>query len=289
MTVPASTSPYVAPETTRSPWLFFLVVVALAAPLWVIGAISERGLLSGRGVDLPFSALTFVCPILAALILVYRQEGSAGLRRFTKRVFDAKGIRPRLWYAPIVLLLPLIYSMSYGIMRVQGRELPSPQTSVLAILVLSGIFLVSATCEEAGWTGYAIDPLQARWGALGASIIVGVVWAVIHVVPDAQADKTGAWIAGQRCFSIALRILIVWLYNNTGRSVPAAILFHTMDNVSVYTLFPDNGGGNYEPAITAALTAVAAVIVLFLWGPRTLRRFRFAGSAADNRGPTSTA
>lgn len=123
--------------------------------------------------------------------------------------------------------------------------------------------------------GYAADPMQARWSALTTSILLGAVWAIWHVVPDIQAHQTWAWIAGQRFYSVALRILIVWLYNNTGKSVFAAIVFHDMDNVSVYSLFPDPGS-HYDPAITGALTAIAAVIVTFLWGPKTLARFRYA-------------
>jgi hypothetical protein len=73
-----------------------------------------------------------------------------------------------------------------------------------------------------------------------------------------------------------LRVLIVWLYNNAAKGVIAAIVAHAMDNVSVFALFPNNGDGHYIPAITAAITAIAAIIVTFLWRPRTLARFRFA-------------
>lgn len=260
----------------RSPWLFFLLVFVLAAPIWGISALTEQGLLRSLGTNLPFSALTFVCPIIAALILIYHEEKLAGIQKLLKRIFDLKSIRNKIWYIPILFLLPLLYSLSYGIMRLMGVPLPVPQTSLLTIVILFGVFLIAAACEEAGWTGYAIDPLQARRSALTAAMIVGVVWAAVHIVPDIQAHQTWAWIAGQRCFSVALRVLIVWLYNNTGKSLFAAILVHAMDNVSVYSLFPNNGGSYYNPAITAALTAMAAVIVTFLWGPKTLARFRFA-------------
>jgi hypothetical protein len=136
-----------------------------------------------------------------------------------------------------------------------------------------------------GWTGYAADPLQARWGALGASLIVGVIWATFHIVPDLQGSHTWLWIAGQRGFSVALRVLIVWLYNNAGKSLLAAILVHDMDNVSVFTVFPNDGGSYYIPAITATLTAVVAVLVTFLWGPKTLARFRYAKPATPTAMP----
>lgn len=124
--------------------------------------------------------------------------------------------------------------------------------------------------------GYAIDPLQARRSALTAALLLGGVWAAIHIVPDLQAGHTWRWIAGQRSFSVALRVLVVWLYNNTGKSVHVPILFHALDNVSVYSLFPHDGGGHYAPAVTAVLTTITAAFVTFLWGRRTLSRFRFA-------------
>ena len=263
----------------RSPWLFFALVFVLAAPLWLLGTITDRGLLKDLGINLPFSALIFVCPLLAAAILVYREEKLAGVMRLLQRIFDYRRIKPALWYAPILLLMPALYAMSYGIMRLLGTPLPAPQISLLTLLLLFALFFITAACEEVGWTGYATDPLQARWGALGASLIVGVVWASFHLVPDLQGGHTWIWIAGQRGFSVALRVLIVWLYSNAGKSVLAAILVHDMDNVSVFTFFPNDGGSHYIPAITAALTAIAAALVTFLWGPKTLARFRYAKKA----------
>ena len=129
--------------------------------------------------------------------------------------------------------------------------------------------------------GYAVDPMQDRWSALKTSIILGSVWAIWHVVPLIQANHTPTWIAWQ-CFStLVTRVLIVWLYNNTGKSIFAAILFHAMDNVSVF-LFP-NYGSYYDPAITGVIIAIIAVIVTFLWGPKTLARYRCTyPSSMDN-------
>ena len=35
-------------------------------------------------------------------------------------------------------------------------------------LALFGALFIAALGEELGWVGYAIDPLQQRWGALGS-------------------------------------------------------------------------------------------------------------------------
>jgi hypothetical protein len=56
-------------------------------------------------------------------------------------------------------------------------------------------------------------------------------------------------------YAVALRILIVWLYNNTGKSVY---------------------GSYYDPAVTGAIAVIAAAIVTYLWGSRTLARYRYA-------------
>ncbi len=266
-------------STQRSPWLFFALVFVLAAPLWLVGGLTDQGLLTDLGINLPLSALIFVCPLLAALILAYRDEELTGVIRLLQRIFDAQRIKPALWYAPIMLLLPTLYALSYAIQRLLGVPLPAPQISLVILPVLFGLFFITAMCEEVGWTGYATDPLQARWGAFGASLIVGVVWVTFHIVPDLQGGHTWAWIAGQRGFSVALRVLIIWLYNNAGKSLFAAILVHDMDNVSVFSLFPNDGGSHYVPAITAALTAIAAALVTILWGPKALARFRCADPA----------
>jgi uncharacterized protein len=49
--------------------------------------------------------MTF-CPLLAALILVYRENKAAGVTELLMRSVDYKRIRAKIWYAPIALLMP---------------------------------------------------------------------------------------------------------------------------------------------------------------------------------------
>jgi len=253
-----------------SPLTFFVLVFALALPFWLLGALVKHVPLP---INLPVSALQFVCPLIAAFILVYREEKLSGVKRLLKSVFDLKRIKHKIWYVPIIFLMPLIMVLSYGVMLLLGRPLPAPYIPFLLIPIFFVVFFLPAACEEVGWTGYITDPMQERWSAFTTSLILGSVWAIWHVIPELQAN-TPAWVAGQLFSTIGWRILIVWLYNNTGKSVLAAILFHDMVNVSEFS-FP-NYGSHYDPVITGAITAITVVIVTFLWGSKTLARYRYA-------------
>src|SRR5580658_6788795 len=107
----------------RSPLNFFLLVFALSIPFWLAGAATGRQLLPG----LPVAALMFVCPVTAALILVYGENKTAGMVALLKRSFDYKRIRSKVWYAPILLLMPGVTVLSYGLMRLIGAPVPTPQ------------------------------------------------------------------------------------------------------------------------------------------------------------------
>ena len=257
----------------KSSLSFFILVFALSIPFWLLGVIFNQGL--PLPINLPVSALMVFCPLIAALILVYKEEKLDGIRRLLRRIFDYRRIKKKIWLVPAVFLMPAIYLLSYAIMRLIGRPLPEPYISFLTIPILFVGFFVLALGEEVGWMGYAVDPMQNRWNALVASIILGAVWGLWHIIPDIQTHHSLTWIVWQRgIYSTALRILIIWLYNNTGKSVFAAILFHDMDNVS-WALFPNNGS-HYDPAITGAITFIIAAIVTFLWGSKTLSQYRYA-------------
>jgi uncharacterized protein len=184
--------------------------------------------------------------LVAAVILIHRTEGTAGVKRLLRRVLDHRRIRPRRWYVPIVLLSPALLLASYGVMRLLGRPLPDPRVPLATAPILLLVFFLPAAGEEAGWIGYAIDPLQDRWGALKASLLLGSVGALWHVVPLVQAHRGSGWIAWKCLETLAAGVLIVWLYNNTGRSVFAAVLVHVLSNLSA-SLFP-NAGSHYNPA-----------------------------------------
>jgi uncharacterized protein len=252
---------------SRSPLRFFLLVFALSLPFWVAGALTSFQLLPA----LPLSALSFLCPVTAAAICVYRENRFAGVKELLERAFDFKRVKAQIWYVPTILLMPCIMALSYVALRLMGVPLPAPQFSLGKVLALFVAFFIGALGEELGWAGYAIDPLQERIGALQGAFLLGAVWAVWHYIPLLQAHRSLEFIAWWSLGTVASRVIIVWLYNNTGRSVFVAALFHTMMNLT-WQLFPINGS-YFDPRVTGLISAIVAVVVIIVWGPRSLARY----------------
>ena len=251
------------------PLAYFVLVFILSIPFWLVSSMLGNRL--PIPINLPISALAFLNPLIAAIILSYHHDGFGGVKRLLNKAFDRKKIENKIWYLPALLMLPLIYLLSYAIMRWTSLPLPNPiQFPVVLVPVFFGVFFIGAACEELGWSGYAIDPLQDRWGALKAAMLLGVIWGLLHLIGDLQAGHTASWILWQRLYSIALRILIVWIYNNTGKSVFAAILVHTMDNVSAF-LFP-NYGSHYNPLLNSIITWILAANIIIGWRAKMLTR-----------------
>jgi uncharacterized protein len=267
---PAQTPPPPSPATQRSPWLFFALVFLLSIPFALLGSVTKRQLIPG----IPISALGFVCPATAAIILSYREHGRAGVSALLRRSLEFKRKFPRAWLVPIVLLMPCVALLTYALMRATHIRHPTPHFPLPASLFLFVAFLVAALGEEIGWSGYAIDPLQHRWTALAAAVLLGAIWAAWHIIAMIQAGQSAPWIAWGCLDMVATRVIMVWLYNNTARAVIAVVLLHAIANLTFKSVFP---GGSYESErIISVILSIIALIVALAWGPRTLIRTRAA-------------
>lgn len=243
---------------------FFLLVFALSIPFWFIGGMTDLQLMPGLSV----SALMGFCPMVAALILTYWGKGVAGARALLRRSFDFKRIKSKRWLMPTLLLMPTFSLIVYGVMRWTSMPMPPAQFHLFPTLLMFAAFFIEGFGEELGWSGYATEPMQERWGALGAGLLLGLVGIAWHLIPLLSIGRSPSWIAWWCLYALTFRIFTVWIYNNTGKSVFAAALFHATLNLA-YVLFPVDGS-HYDMRLGGLVMAGAALAVIAVWGPKTL-------------------
>ena len=264
-------------KINKSPLKFFLIVYGLSIPLWIIERFID---VKGLPLNIPITdILAAFTPLIAATILVYKEEGRTGIGKLFKRIFDFNKIEKKVWYVPIIFLPFVIYLLIFIIIYLTKLPLPSTfDSSFKSIPFLFMLFFIGAMCEEIGYMGYAIDPMQERFGALKARILMGILWAIWHYPSIIQQGHGFIWLLWGTLGTVAVRVLIVWIYNNTQKSVFACILFHTLLNLG-RPLFPKDETHNPlvdYPNIHYGTMAITAVIVVFLWGSKTLARYKHA-------------
>lgn len=253
------------------PVIFFLLVIALSVPFYLLGALGGR--LPGLTAQ-PASALMAFMPMIAALILVTRIRGGDGAATLLKRAFDFDRVSSVGWVLVAACLLPIVAVLQYAVLRLTGTALPTPQFALAATPLFLIVYFVGAIGEEIGWQGYAYPALRTRYSALMAAVFLGTFWALWHIIPFIQIGRTADWIFWHCLCIVVFRVIIVWLFVNTSESVFIAVLFHTMINLPWSVI--ENYGSFYDPFITFVLLMLTAAAIVALWGPTTLARFRYS-------------
>lgn len=180
-------------------------------------------------------------PAIAGVWTVYRMGNANALRDYWRRITQLRLIQ-LAWFIPILFLYPGAVMLAFVI---QGTPVnTAPLTALLAqpgtlITTLIFVFLFGPFSEELGWRGVALDQLQARFNALTASVILGVIWWAWHLpllwVPGSFLSTTGndpVFLMGYLGTVLLYTILFTWVYNHNQRSILAAVLFHFVINLT---------------------------------------------------------
>jgi membrane protease YdiL (CAAX protease family) len=167
------------------------------------------------------------------------------------------------WYV-VAIGLPIALGLAViGLHRLIGGETNAEPGDPL---VLIGILALLVVGEEIGWRGFALPRLQARFGGLGASLIMGVLWAAWHLANTAIPGLERYWYAfpAFALFVVAQTVLFTWLANHTRGSVLLAWLFHAAINVagSQFAI----GDPVRQWWLSGAVFGVAALVVLAFQG-----------------------
>lgn len=210
--------------------------------------------------------------------MAWLTRGWDGLSDLGTRLIEIGRIDPR-WALVIVLYWPLFNlvlaggALLFGV-TAEPLELISMDRlfDPAALFSLVAFAFVFPLVEEIGLRGYWLDRLQERRCALVAGIINGTAWAVWHapfvLFTGYYANTTFEpelwWWMPMLVFNT---IILVWVYNNTRRSILAVLLFHALGNVTGELM---GFAPEMYPFILTGYALVVAGLVAY-WSPGSLR------------------
>jgi len=262
----------------RHPLLSFFVLASVMSWLaWVPYILSRNGLgiwdhqfpdALGTSQILGVLPGAYLGPIASALFVTAVADGRAGLRHWLGRMWRWR-VRWH-WYAITLLGVPAAM-LATGYVY-SGGQISTPSTMALAAYV-PGLLIQMVTtglAEEPGWRDFALPRLQRRFGPLAGSMVLGPLWAVWHLPlfltewggwPDADWTHPVAFAV----FCIAFNVVMTWVFNRTGESLPLAMLLHVSVNNFASILwsevFPTIDAYQASHALAAG-AVVAAILVL---------------------------
>mgnify|MGYP007097596896 CR=1 FL=1 len=238
-------------------YLFLLLTLLLSVPFYIWGAVSP---VAGLPFGLPISFLMIFVPCVLSIAYAWAEKRSPGVDHLFKSILDLT--KAKAWAAVFCLLcMPAALALSYFTMLLISAPLPPdiviPLRDVPAMVLL---YFLGAIPEEFGWTMTLTEPLAVRHGPVRAGALIGLVWALWHVIPWSWTHDFG-WISGMILLNVLMRIGMVIAFTQGGASLFYALVFHAMINVSM-GVFP-NYGSHTNPWIISLWVFVVLVITLY--------------------------
>lgn len=209
--------------------------------------------------------LMLLGPSASGLTMTGRLEGYAGLRRLWSSL--ARWQVGTRWYALALLTMPAVLLTVLWPLGV----LLDPAFAPRFQWPLFAIGLVAGSLEEVGWTGFATPRLLARQRRFAAGALLGMAWALWHLLVDFRQNFDTMGIAWLLEFALlylaaltAYRLLMTWVYANT-RSLFLAVLMHASYTGWLLVLYPATSfeqGLVWQAVFAVALWLVVAMVTL---------------------------
>jgi len=277
---------------TRHPVMAYLVLAyAVSWSIFLIPLLSKEGI----------GLFAFDAPPVEIFILLVSVVGLAGSAfgvtamvdgRSGVRTLAGRYLRWRVglqWYPMAVFgLLGVALvgtSVVYGFSTL-GALVRQPGLVVSYLLQVVLIAALVNLWEETGWTGFMFTRLQPRVGALWAALLVAPCFGGIHLPLLFVADGlTNGRVPHQEIslfivyllvlFSVPVRIVAAWLYNNAKGSLLLVGLFHaslgaTAGAVVLPLLVPKGADLTFE--VYGSIAALALLLIIVTGGKLSYKR-----------------
>jgi uncharacterized protein len=301
---PAPRSPLVRLAARHPVASFLAMLYAIAWTVFLPVVLQARGLLTlpiDLSEGLAFNAVLAIASILGialpALLVTAATSGKAGVRDLLSRCLRWRvGVR---WYLIALLgflaAMLLVASVFQGLAPLGSLVEKWPHLFTLFLPEVLLPFLFIQVFEEAGWTGFMQHTLQERRGPLLASILVAPAFVLQHlpiILMDASVGLGSVIVVGALVVvAVFFRVVIMWLYNGSGRSVLVVALFHSAYNSAWGTgdkkFANELLSGSALPYAVVAVAVVAVVLAVMTRGRLAYEPERAGSRPAEAAGLAS--
>lgn len=235
---------------------FFLLALGLTWGLQLPGVLVKLGLLAGPlSRVMPLLGLGAFGPLAAAVVMASVEGGGVARGALFRRF--ARGPVALGWWLLAPSLSGGLFLAARAVAGLAGYAGPWWYVPHTAETVTAAV--VFSFGEEVGWRGYALPRLLPRFGAFGASALLGLVWCLWHAMMLA-VEGLPLWlllafapyfVAGSLCFT--------WAHLRTRGNLLVAVLLHLGSHLNnSHKALP----GSLTPMLlhTAAFVLFAAVV-----------------------------
>jgi len=169
-------------------------------------------------------------PAAAAVIVLALTAGRSALRSLWQRITHWRVAW--YWYVIGPGIIASYHAGAYVFNLLAGACVARPPHLPTLGIILE-LLLLGGWLEEPGWSGYVLPKLQERFanrsnGALLAALGVGVMRAGWHLPLFIYGHIPWFDVVVS---SIAIQLVIAWLFNRSGGSVLVVMWFHLASNI----------------------------------------------------------
>ncbi|WP_236051611.1 CPBP family intramembrane glutamic endopeptidase [Nonomuraea cypriaca] len=213
----------------------------------------------------------YLGPIFAAYIVTRVADGKEGVRRWIVRM--TKWRVSWVWYVGAALGVPA--AIILAALALSNGDIHMPPV-LLLVSYLPGLLLQMITtglAEEPGWRDFALPRMQRKFGPLGGTLILGPLWALWHMPlylsewggwPDVTWTRIGEFVA----FCCVFSVVVTWVFNRTGQSLPLIMVLHVSVNnfmsIPYSDMFPSIATADHASKVTLLAGTTAAIVILIL-------------------------
>lgn len=250
------------------PLLAFLVLAYGWTWLTVLPLLLQKRGLLDAGLPDAWEAVGAFGPALAAWIVSRREGRGAEFRAGFSRQRLGSGLVLALGSPLLFLAVALGLGGPWPDGSRLGQGPLATTAGLLDLVLVAG--LLQGLGEEPGWRGYLLPRLRARWGPLGATLVLFPAWLFWHLPFFLSRPEFGlAQFAGFGLGILSAAVWLTWLWERSA-SIWLAVAWHALLNITrgVALALATGYFLSYGLAVT-----VGALLIAGAWlGPRARGR-----------------